>query len=58
LDSRFVLFTANAVHYQPTRNGAIVLADGVQFERLYTIRYDRLPNPKEESEDGTEAAVD
>ena len=35
-DSRFGLHTGNAVHYRSTRNGAIVLADGVQFELLST----------------------
>jgi hypothetical protein len=29
-------YTRNAVHYQPTQNRAIVLADGVQIEPLST----------------------
>ena len=39
------LFTRNAVHYQPTRNGAIVPADGVAFKTLSTsVQYFKWTN--------------
>jgi hypothetical protein len=39
--TRLAVLTGNAVHYRNRQKVAIVLTDGVQIERMYTIGYIR-----------------